>query len=150
MFTPRGTRRFKLSQLAAFSHAQDHLRVQTVHGGIGAPPEGPSASMHARQHVTLVLTQSPALMPPAVTIVGVCLALVLFVSEARQCLVTRRVQEVRGAAAAARFLLAFPAVPGACVASPRAGPLWLHPNRPCLLLAACRCGWTRHGARTCT
>ena len=28
-------RRWKLSQLAAFSHAQDHLKVQTVGGGIG-------------------------------------------------------------------------------------------------------------------
>ena len=28
-------KRWKLSQLAAFSHAQDHLKVQTVGGGIG-------------------------------------------------------------------------------------------------------------------
>lgn len=28
-------RRWKLSQLTAFSHAQEHLRVQTVHGAIG-------------------------------------------------------------------------------------------------------------------
>lgn len=31
----------KLSQLSTFRHAQDHLRVQTVHGGIGTRSWGP-------------------------------------------------------------------------------------------------------------
>ncbi|KAL4856382.1 Endoplasmic reticulum-Golgi intermediate compartment protein 3 [Chlorella vulgaris] len=57
-------KRWKLSQMTAFSHAQEHLRVQTVHGAI-------------------------------VTIIGVCIALVLFVSEVRQCMTTKQVQELK-------------------------------------------------------
>ncbi|EFN54050.1 hypothetical protein CHLNCDRAFT_136126 [Chlorella variabilis] len=58
------SKRWKLSHLTAFSHAQEHLRVQTIHGAI-------------------------------VTIIGVCVALVLFISEVQQCMVVKRVQDMR-------------------------------------------------------
>lgn len=78
-------RRWKLSHLTAFSHAQSHLRVQTVHGAI-------------------------------VTIIGVVVALVLFLSEFRQCMVTRRVQEMkvdvsRRESLHVTFNITFPALP---------------------------------------
>ncbi|PRW39153.1 endoplasmic reticulum-Golgi intermediate compartment 3 [Chlorella sorokiniana] len=79
------SRRWKLSQLTAFSHAQDHLKVQTASGGI-------------------------------VTLLGVCVALILFFSEAWQCLSVRRVQEMsvdvaRGEDLHVTFNLTFPALP---------------------------------------
>lgn len=173
-------RRWKLSHLTAFSHAQSHLRVQTVHGAIGArllgvgsalddrgrrllPPQpqplppvgrklaallfcslsvGPlwftamvivtfkrsgPAQYFCRLHrwVSCATQPPPVLLPycllsqqraeschlrqfppsskpqplghtvsaSAVTIIGVVVALVLFLSEFRQCMVTRRVQE---------------------------------------------------------
>lgn len=54
---------------------------------------------HTRPASTFRLAQSSISLPhcraAAVTIFGVCVALVLFVSELRQCMTTRRVQEVR-------------------------------------------------------
>lgn len=78
-------RRWKLSQLAAFSHAQDHLKVQTVGGGIGErlgtegacalavalPLHGilsPVSSMHCRRCLSTVdcccFPTLPPLPPP--------------------------------------------------------------------------------------
>lgn len=49
------SKRWKLSHLTAFSHAQEHLRVQTIHGAIGAPRSGfPAGRLHPWRPVHLM------------------------------------------------------------------------------------------------